>query len=95
MRNAATAALDRAGTAWHLAFNSAILSGIWAAVAAGLGGTIRTSAGLPAKFQVLTDMPDLPSIGLLLHRAEAEPNAVVKQLETIILVKLGQLLPAH
>ena len=40
-------------------------------------------------------MPELPSIGLLLHRAEAEPNAVVKQQETIILGNLAQLLPAH
>lgn len=92
MRNAATAALDRAGIAWRLAFSSASLSGIWAAVAAGLGITIRTSAGLPAQLEVLTGMPNLPSIDLLLHRAEAEPNAVVKQLETIILDKLGQLL---
>lgn len=81
MRNAAAAALDRAGIAWRLAFSSASLSGIWAAVAAGLGITIRTSAGLPAQLQVLTGMPELPRIGLLLHRAEAEPNAVVKQLE--------------
>lgn len=95
MRNAATAALDRAGIAWRLAFSSASLSGIWAAVAAGLGITIRTSAGLPAQLQLLTGMPELPSIGLLLHRAEAEPNAVVKQLEAIILEKLGQLLPVR
>lgn len=95
MRNAATAALDRAGIAWRLAFSSASLSGIWAAVAAGLGITIRTSAGLPSQLQVLTSMPELPSIGLLLHRAAAEPNAVVKQLETIILDKLGQLLPVR
>jgi DNA-binding transcriptional LysR family regulator len=95
MRQTATAALDRAGIAWRLAFSSASLSGIWAAVAAGLGITIRTSIGLPGKLQVLTGMPELPSIGLLLHRAEAEPNAVVKQLETIILGKLGQLLPAR
>lgn len=95
MRNAATAALDRAGIAWRLAFSSASLNGIWAAVAAGLGITIRTSAGLPAQLQVLTGMPELPSIGLLLHRAEAEPNAVIKQLETIILEKLGQLLPVR
>lgn len=54
--------------------------------------SFRTSAGLPAQLQVLTGMPKLPNIGLLLHRAEAEPNAVVKQLETIILDKLGQLL---
>ena len=95
MRQTATAALDRAGIAWRLAFSSASLSGIWAAVAAGLGITIRTSIGLPGKLQVLTGMPELPSIGLLLHRAEAQPNAVVKQLESILLDELGQLLSAH
>lgn len=93
MRQTATTALDRAGIAWRLAFSSASLSGIWAAVAAGLGITIRTSIGLPGKLQVLTGMPELPSIGLLLHRAEAEPNAVVKQLESILLDELEQLLP--
>jgi len=50
---------------------------------------------MPAQLQVLTGMPELPSIGLLLHRAEAEPNAVIKQLETILLEKLGQLLPVR
>lgn len=92
MRSAATAALDRAGIAWRLAFTSASLSGIWAAVGAGLGITIRTSAGLPAKLQVLSGMPELPAIGLVLHRAESAPNAVVKQLEAIILSKLEQLI---
>lgn len=91
MRQTATVALDRAGIAWRLAFSSPSLSGIWAAVAAGLGITIRTSIGLPGKLQVLTGMPELPSIGLLLHRAEAEPNAVVKQLESILLDELGKL----
>lgn len=95
MRSAATAALDRAGIAWRLAFTSASLSGIWAAVGAGLGITIRSSAGLPGKLQVLSGMPELPSIGLVLHRAESAPNAVVKQLEAIILSKLEQLLPAN
>ena len=94
MRSAATAALDRAGIAWRIAFTSASLSGIWAAAGAGLGITIRTSAGLPGNLRVLSGMPELPGIGLVLHRAESAPNAVVKQLETIILSKLEQLLPA-
>jgi len=93
MRNAATTSLDRAGIAWRLAFTSASLSGIWAAVGAGLGITIRTPAGLPGNLRILSGMPELPSIGLVLHRAESEPNAVVKQLEEIILTELDKLLP--
>ncbi len=78
-----------------MADTSASLSGILAAVGAGFGITMPDPAGLPGNLQILSGMPELPSIGLLLHRAEAEPNAVVKQQETIILGKLAQLLPAH
>ncbi|MFX7938316.1 LysR substrate-binding domain-containing protein, partial [Acinetobacter baumannii] len=46
-RETATAALDRAGIPWRLAFTSPNLSGLWAATAAGLGVTIRTGLGLP------------------------------------------------
>jgi len=94
LRSAATSALDRAGIPWRLAFTSASLSGIWAAVGAGLGITIRTPAGLPRSLQILAGMPELPSISLVLHRSEFEPSALVKQLEEIILAKLEGILPA-
>jgi DNA-binding transcriptional LysR family regulator len=42
MRSRATACLDRAGIAWRVVFVSHSLSGIWAAVQAGLGITLRT-----------------------------------------------------
>lgn len=95
MRSAATGALDRAGIPWRLAFTSASLSGIWAAVGAGLGLTVRTPAGLPKHLRVVDGMPELPTIGLLLHRSEAAPSAPVRELEEIILNNLNGLLPAH
>jgi DNA-binding transcriptional LysR family regulator len=88
-RTAATAALDRAGIAWRLAFTSPNLGGLWAATAAGLGITIRTSFGLPASVRALAPraaaLPPLPAIGLSLYRAEAEPTPVAARLAAIVL----------
>lgn len=92
MRVAATGVLDRAGIAWRLAFTSASLSGIWAAVAAGLGITVRTRVGLPAHLRVLSDLPALPSIGLALYRAESDPAEPVRRLEEILLTALDEVL---
>lgn len=91
MRSAATEALDRAGTAWRLAFTSPSLAGIWAAVGAGLGITVRTRAGLPAHLRVLDNLPKLPRIGLVLHRADASPTPAIQRLEEIIRMKLQNL----
>jgi DNA-binding transcriptional LysR family regulator len=92
MRTAATAALDRAGIAWRIAFTSASLAGIWAAVAAGLGVALRTSAGLPPSVRALAsgeaELPSMPSLGLCLHRAEAEPAPAVARLEAILRQRL-------
>jgi DNA-binding transcriptional LysR family regulator len=86
MRSAATAALDRAGIAWRVAFTSASLAGIWAAVGAGLGVTLRTPLGLPATlrddFEARFALPPMPSIGLRLHQAGASPS--VARLATIV-----------
>jgi len=74
LRTAAIDALDRAGIAWRLAFTSASLAGLWAAAAAGLGFTVRTPIGLPASVRALKPgedgLPSLPTLGLVLHRAE-------------------------
>lgn len=91
MRSAATEALDRAGMAWRLAFTSPSLAGIWAAVGAGLGVTVRTRAGLPAHLHVLDKLPRLPRIGLVLHRTDANPAPAIQRLEEIIRTKLENL----
>ena len=92
MRTAATAVLDRAGIAWRIAFTSASLAGIWAAVAAGLGVAFRTDAGLPPSVRALAPdecgLPRMPSLGLCLHRAEAEPAPAIARLEAILRQRL-------
>jgi len=94
MRSAATNTLDRAGIPWRVTFSSASLSGIWAAVSAGLGISVRTRVGLPKHLQILEDLPELPTINLMLYRAQAESSPLVNELEEIILSNLNNLLPA-
>lgn len=88
VRSAATEALDRAGIPWRLVFTSPSLSGVWAAVAAGLGVTVRTRFGMPRGLRMLEDgaagLPPLPDIGLALHRAEAELPPAAGKLYGII-----------
>ncbi|MBB4231214.1 LysR substrate-binding domain-containing protein [Rhizobium mongolense] len=94
LRTAATNALDRANIAWRLAFVSPSLGGLWAATAAGLGVTIRTPIGLPAKVRPLKPaelgLPELPSLGLVLHRAEADPDPATARLASILLRAVGE-----
>lgn len=89
MRTAATRALDEADISWRLAFVSPSLGGLWAAAAAGLGLTIRTPIGLPAKVRPLAPeavgLPDLPKLGLVLHRAEAELQPAGARLGALLL----------
>jgi DNA-binding transcriptional LysR family regulator len=96
-RTAAANALDRAGLAWRLAFVSPSLGGLWAAAAAGLGVTVRTPIGLPASVRVLEPgedgLPDLPTLGLVLHRAEAECGPAVSRLASIMLQAVRDSVP--
>jgi DNA-binding transcriptional LysR family regulator len=88
MRTAATAALDRAGIPWRLVFTSPSLGGTWAAVAAGLGVTVRTKVGLPENLQVLDRLrwalPRLPTLGLSLYRNEENLAPAPQRLREII-----------
>ncbi|MES2069233.1 MAG: LysR substrate-binding domain-containing protein [Pseudomonadota bacterium] len=92
MRTVAIRELERAGIPWRLAFTSPSLGGIWAAVAAGLGVTVRTQAGLPGNLRpldpaaaTLPALPALPMLGLSLHRAEAGMDTATQRLWDIIL----------
>nr|WP_277624167.1 LysR substrate-binding domain-containing protein [Undibacterium sp. TS12] len=92
MRGCATSALDHAHIPWRLSFTSPSLSGIWAAVAAGLGITVRTAVGLPTHLCIIDTpaLPDLPTLGLSLHRLEAEPDMAVQRLREIIVETLTE-----
>ncbi|HEY9343910.1 MAG TPA: LysR family transcriptional regulator, partial [Inquilinus sp.] len=78
-----------------LAFISPSLGGLWAAVAAGLGVTIRTDFGLPAGVRVLdpAEATVLASLPLTLLRAEAEPDPVTARLADILTQSVRDALP--
>ena len=88
LRDIVTAALDKKGMAWRHAFNSASLSAVWAATAAGLGLSVRTPFGLPAHVKPLDaqalGLPALPSMDLILGRATLDAPAPVDRLASIL-----------
>ncbi|CAI0717516.1 HTH-type transcriptional regulator YofA [Serratia entomophila] len=90
MRSAAIQALDRAGIPWRIAFTSRSLNGVWAAVSAGLGVTVRTDAGLPPGLVALAPgvMPALGRLGVVLHRAEDSPSAAIQRLAQIVIERI-------
>ncbi|GGJ31215.1 LysR family transcriptional regulator [Deinococcus roseus] len=85
-RSEGTAHLDAADQPWRMTFTSPSLAGLWAAVSAGLGVTIRTPLGLPDSVQVIRDgsLPELPRIPLALYRVNPAPDASVLRLQEIL-----------
>jgi len=88
LRDIVTAALDKKGLAWRHAFNSASLTAVWAATAAGLGLSVRTPFGLPAHVRPLDaqalGLPALPSMDLILGRAALDASEPVDRLARIL-----------
>jgi DNA-binding transcriptional LysR family regulator len=88
-RERATTALDLAGIAWWPAFTSRSLTGLYAAVRAGLGITVRTRGNLPPALTPLSaGLPDLGGITLVLH-ANANATPTVEALKHQILERLA------
>lgn len=89
MRSRTTACLDRVGIAWRVVFVSHSLSGIWAAVQAGLGITLRTRVGMPGNLRVAGGiLPSPGNLGIML--AQGQGNAA----DVGARAKLGQLMEA-
>ncbi|MCX8996451.1 LysR substrate-binding domain-containing protein [Rhizobiaceae bacterium BDR2-2] len=88
-RSAAIAALDGAGISWRHVFASPSLAGLWAAVTAGLGVTVRVADGVPAHLARLDPdrcgLPPLPPLGLRLHLNEARPPPAVALFRDLLL----------
>jgi DNA-binding transcriptional LysR family regulator len=86
-REAGTKSLDKAGMAWRPAFVTASLQSLWAGVTAGLGITLRTSAGIPPQLVRLDGkygLPSLPRVDVCLH-AGGDPEApALKQLRRTV-----------
>ncbi|HEU0229207.1 MAG TPA: LysR substrate-binding domain-containing protein [Burkholderiaceae bacterium] len=80
-KTAALEALNQAGIAWDVTFTSSSLNGLLAAVAAGLGVTIRTPIGLPPRVAVLqpsaSGLPGLPKVDLTMIATRSEQSPAV------------------
>ncbi|ROP62394.1 DNA-binding transcriptional LysR family regulator [Enterobacter sp. BIGb0383] len=69
MRSRAIECLDRANIAWQVVFVSHSLSGIWAALQAGLGITVRTRIGMPGNLHVAGRiLPPPGNLGITLEQ---------------------------
>ena len=91
------AALDRASIPWHISFTSPSLHGLWAAVDAGLGVTVRTAEGLPNRLLILPKsfgLPPLATTQLSLHDAGRELTPATARFKEILLETLAANLPA-
>jgi len=84
-REKAIQSLDKAGIKWRIAYTSQSLSGIWAALKAGLGITVRSSVGLPNFVKAIaSDLPQLGVLGVQIHCAnEAKNEQTMRFLEII------------
>jgi DNA-binding transcriptional LysR family regulator len=93
-RTVATETLDRAGIAWRIAVTSTSLAGLWAAISAGLGITMRTEIGLPGHLKALEGSGGLPValpwLSLLLHHTQAQQSPVTNKLAEIMRDSLRQ-----
>lgn len=90
LRSAATQALDAARIPWRIALTSPSVGGIWAAVTAGLGLTLRTRIGLPNHLTVISGLPPVPSLGYLLHSSGDNPTAACQQLAALVKTSLQE-----
>lgn len=87
-RQAGLQALDAAGIPWRVAFTSPSLTGLWAAVAAGLGLGLRVPHGLPANLAALAagdaTLPALPRIGLSLRASGTGRSPALERLADLL-----------
>ncbi len=61
------------------------LTGLWAAVGAGLGLTVRVDHGIPETLRIGgIDLPPLGDLGLTLHRRKGSKSPSVHRLAEII-----------
>lgn len=95
-REYALQALGRAGMAYRVAFTSPSVAGLWAAVSAGLGVTVRMPLGLPDGVAALpaAGLPALPQVRLSLHRRREPGPQAVQALFGIVADALQAAIPA-
>lgn len=92
-RNKGVAALDAAAIPWTIALTSPGLHGVWAAVNAGLGVTIRTPEGLLPGLEVADRrlrLPDLGTVDVSLYRARGRQSAAAATVAKLLREQLAK-----
>jgi DNA-binding transcriptional LysR family regulator len=87
-RRAGIEALDNANISWRLAYTTASLQSLWSGVAAGLGITLRTAAGIPPSLKRLGEidgLPPLPTVELCLHTGHRDIPPALAQLKRVVI----------
>ncbi|UOO88593.1 LysR substrate-binding domain-containing protein [Vitreoscilla massiliensis] len=76
--------LNREQQAWHINCSSISLNGIWEAVGAGLGVTVRTAVGVPAHLKFLPSPQPLPMVSLQFYGMGQHDGAAIATLKQLI-----------
>ncbi|WP_254865954.1 LysR substrate-binding domain-containing protein [Pseudomonas fluorescens] len=87
-RTAAINALDDAGIPWEIAFTTPNVSGLWAAVNAGLGITVRTPVSAPAGLGAVAlseGLAPLPPVHVFLSSAGRTLTPAAQCLKEVLL----------
>lgn len=85
--------LDAAGIPWNIALTSPSLYGVWAAVNAGLGVTVRTPEGLVPGLEVVDRKLGLPNLGAVdvsLYIAKGTRSKALLSLVEMLRERLGR-----
>ena len=88
-RQRALATLDEAGIQWRVALTCPSVYGLWAAIKAGLGVTLRTALGLPDGVRVMARKDKMPMprggpLALSLHDGGRRMEPAAQQLYAIL-----------
>lgn len=83
-RDTAIRTLDEEGVGWRIVLETPSLSGILAAVRAGLGLSVRTQRNLDERLIVIEGLPTLPSVDIALLKADEEGSDAVNLLAALI-----------
>jgi DNA-binding transcriptional LysR family regulator len=94
IRAAAIATLDQAHIPWQIAVATPQLAGVWSAVGAGMGITLRPTLGMPPTLITIKlgqGLPPPPRLPLYLIRGEAEQVKAVRALTAIMTAAIESL----
>ncbi|MFW6388132.1 MAG: LysR substrate-binding domain-containing protein, partial [bacterium] len=83
-----------AGRRWRVAYTGGSLSGITAAVKAGLAITVVTPSMLGEDLENIDtggELPELPSVEIAIHLPAGRPSDTVRELYATLQNKLGNL----